>query len=74
VLGIVGYDYRQFSDDSGSARGPFRGSVDAVGAGASYTTLVGGTPLILNLRHYREFNVENRWDGSMTIASGTLKF
>lgn len=74
VLGIVGYDYRQFTDDSGSARRPFRGSVDAVGAGVSYTTLVGGSPLILNLRHYREFNVDNRWDGNMTIASGTLRF
>jgi len=74
VLGVVGYDYRQFTDDSGSARGPFRGSVDAVGAGASYTTLVGGTPLILSLRHYREFNVENRWDGNMTFATGTVRF
>lgn len=74
VLGVVGYDYRQFTDDSGSAARPFRGSVDAVGAGVSYTTLVGGSPLILNLRHYREFNVENRWDGNMTIASGTLRF
>jgi hypothetical protein len=74
VLGVVGYDYRQFTDDSGSARGPFRGSVDAIGVGASYTTLVGGSPLILSLRHYREFNVENRWDGDMTFATGTLKF
>jgi len=74
VLGIVGYDYRQISDDSGSATRAFRGSVDAVGAGASYTTLVGGSPLILNLRHYREFNVENRWDGSTTIATGTVRF
>ena len=74
VLGLVGYDYRQFTDDSGSANGPFRGSVDAIGAGASYTTLVGGKPLVLNLRHYREFNVENRWEGSMTIATGTLRF
>jgi hypothetical protein len=74
VLGIVGYDYRQLTDDSGSATRPFRGSVDAVGAGVSYTTLVGGSPLILNLRHYREFNVENRWDGSTTIATGTIRF
>ena len=54
--------------------GSGEGGEVAVGAGVSYTTLVGGTPLILNLRHYREFNVENRWDGNMTIASGTLKF
>lgn len=74
VLGIVGYDYRQLTDDSGSAARPFRGSVDAIGAGVSYTTLVGKTPLVLNLRHYREFDVENRWDGNMTIATGTVRF
>jgi hypothetical protein len=74
VLGLVGYDYRQLTDDSGSARRPFKGSVDAIGAGLSYTTLIDKTPLILNLRHYREFNVENRWDGSMTMATGTIRF
>ncbi len=74
VLGLVGYDYRQISDDTGSAARPFRGSVDAIGAGLSYTTLVDGSPLVLSLRHYREFNVENRWDGSMTMATGTLRF
>jgi len=74
VIGAIGYDYRQFTDDSGSATRSFRGSVDAVGAGVSYTTLVGGSPLVLNLHHYREFNVENRWDGSMTIATGTVRF
>ena len=45
-----------------------------MGAGVSYTTLVGGSPLVLGLRHYREFNVENRWDGSTTIATGTVRF
>jgi hypothetical protein len=74
VLGLVGYDYRQLTADSGSARGPFKGTVDAVGAGLSYTTLIDKTPLILTLRHYREFNIENRWDGSMTMATGTLRF
>lgn len=74
VLGLVGYDYRQFTDDSGSATRSFRGSVDAIGAGVNYTTLIGATPFVFNLRHYREFNVENRWDGSMTIATGTIRF
>jgi hypothetical protein len=74
VIGLVGYDYRQLTGDSGSARGPFKGTVDAVGVGLNYTTLIDKMPLILNLRHYREFNVENRWDGDMTIASGTIRF
>jgi hypothetical protein len=76
VIGVVGYDYRQLTGDSGSGArlGPLEGSVDAIGGGLSYTTLVGKTPLILNARHYEEFNVERRWDGSMTIFSGTIKY
>jgi hypothetical protein len=76
VVGVVGYDYRQLSGDSGpgAVLGPFRGDVDAVGAGLSYTTLIGKTPLILGLRHYQEFNAEHRWDGHMTIFTGTVRF
>ena len=54
--------------------GPFKGKVDAIGPGLSYTTLLGTTPFILNVRHYREFNVENRWDGHSTLFSGTIRF
>jgi hypothetical protein len=74
VLGIVGYDYRQLTPDSGSALGPFKGRVDAIGPGLSYTTLIGKMPFIVNARHYQEFNTENRWQGNSTILSGTLRF
>lgn len=76
VVGIVGYSYRQLTGDSGSGAllGPFEGDVDAIGAGLSYTTLLGKTPLIINLRHYEEFNAERRMDGHMTILSGTVRF
>ena len=52
----------------------FKGSVDAIGAGVSYTTTRGKTPLVFNLRHYREFNSENRFEGTSTLASGTVRF
>jgi len=76
VVGVVGYDYRQLTGDSGSGAtlGPFKGTVDAVGAGLSYTTLISKTPFIFNLRHYQEFNAENRFEGNTTIASGTFRF
>ena len=74
MLGIVGYDYRQLTGDSGSPLGPFKGRVDAIGPGLSYTTVIGATPFIFNLRHYHEFNAENRWEGHSTIASGTIRF
>jgi hypothetical protein len=30
--------------------------------------------LTLNLRHYTEFDAENRWEGNSTVASGTIRF
>jgi hypothetical protein len=74
VIGVVGYDYRQLTGDSaaGALLGAFKGSVDAIGVGASYTTLIDQRPLIFNLRYYHEFNAENRWEGDSGIASVTL--
>lgn len=76
MLGVVGYDYRQLTGDSGSGAvlGPQKGRVDAIGPGLSYTTVIGKTPVILNLRHYHEFNADKRWEGNSTIASGTIRF
>jgi hypothetical protein len=76
VFGLVGYDYRQLTGDSGSGAvlGPFKGKVDAIGLGFSGTTLVGTTPVIVNMRTYREFDVENRWEGNSSMASVTVKF
>lgn len=76
IVGPAGYDYRQLTSDSGSGArlGPFEGSVDAIGGGLTYTTLIGSTPLILSARHYQEFNVERRWEGNNTIFSGTVRF
>jgi hypothetical protein len=67
--------FMAFSSHSPGARaGPFKGSVDAVGAGLNYTTMIDKMPLILNLRHYQEFNAENRWEGNSTLASATLRW
>jgi hypothetical protein len=45
VLGVVGYDYRQLTGDSGSGAilGPFESSGDAVGGGLQ----VGETPVVI---------------------------
>ena len=76
MIGVVGYDYRQISDDTGAGAilGPFDGDVDAIGAGLEYTTIVGKTPLILNARSYKEYDADHRFIGSMTILSGTVRF
>jgi hypothetical protein len=76
TLGIVGYDYRQLTGDSGAGAtlGAFKGKVDAVGVGLSYSTKIGDIPFILNARHYEEFNVEKRFDNSVTMVTGTFAF
>jgi hypothetical protein len=76
LIGVVGYDYRQLTGDSGSGDriGPFKGRVDAIGPGLTYTTLLGQTPFILNVRHYHEFNAHNRWEGNSTVLSGTIRY
>src|SRR5262245_841808 len=76
MIGAVGYSYRQFTGDSGSGArlGPFEGRVDAIGPGLIYTTLIGQTPLILNVRHYTEFDGRNHFQGNSTIFSSTIRF
>ena len=45
LIGVVGYDYRQLTGDSGPGAllGPFESLGDAVGPGLSYSTLIGET-------------------------------
>jgi hypothetical protein len=78
VLGIVGYDYRQLSDDTGrgvpAILDGFRGEKDAIGPGLTYTTQIGKIPFILNARYYRDFHAERLFDSSVTIVSGTFVF
>jgi hypothetical protein len=76
LVGVVGYDYRQLTGDSGSGAklGPFEGRVDAIGPGLSYTTIIREMPSIFNLRYYHEFNVENRWTGDSVIGTATMRF
>jgi hypothetical protein len=76
VLGVVGYDYRQITGDSGSGAtlGPFMGRVDAIGPGLSYTTVIDKRPVTFNLRYYHEFDAEKHFQGDSTLASGTIRF
>jgi len=76
TLGVVGYDYRQLTGDSGpgATLGDFKGSVDAVGLGLSYSTEVNDVPVSFGLKHYQEFNAVNRFEGSNTQATLTFAF
>lgn len=76
TLGAAGFIYKQITDDKGdgAALGPFRGQTLGLGPALSYSTVVNGRPLSFALRHYWEFDVENRFDGQITAASITTRF
>jgi len=76
VIGVVGYDYRQITGDSGSGDklGPFMGRVDAIGPGLSYSTVIDKRPVTFDLRYYHEYEFKNRVHGDSTLASGTIRF
>jgi hypothetical protein len=75
-IGIVGYDYRQITGDSGPGAllGPFEGSVDAIGPGLTYSTKIGNTPVTFGARNYEEYNTEHRFKGNLSIATFTAAF
>src|SRR5262245_49297551 len=78
LLGVVGYNYRQFSDDTGAGvpaiLNVFNGEGDAIGPGLTYTTHIDKIQFIFYARHYEEFNARRRFDNSVTIITGTFVF
>ncbi|WP_085936651.1 SphA family protein [Enhydrobacter aerosaccus] len=72
-LGAVGYFYNQLSPDSGpgALAGPFQSKVSAVGPQIGHGFVLGPVQFELNLRGYKEFDIENRaggWNVWLTLA------
>ncbi len=76
LLGVVGYDYRQLTGNSGPGAhlGPFESLGDAVGPGLSYSTMIGELPVVINVRDYEQYNWKNFFHGNAAIASFTAVF
>jgi len=76
LLGVVGYDYRQITGDSGPGAilGPFESLGDAIGPGLSYSTVIGETPVVINVRDYEQYNWQNFVHGNAAVASVTAVF
>ena len=70
-LGVVGYVYWQLTGDSGSGAvlGPFKSRVAAVGPEIGYQFDAGGQTWQANLRGYREFGAQNRYQGHAIFAT-----
>jgi hypothetical protein len=64
--GLAGYFYQQITADSGAGAslGSFEGRVAALGGTASYNFQLGKTPVSARVKVYREFDVENRLEGT----------
>jgi hypothetical protein len=64
--GLVGYHYQQLTGDSGSGAflGEFKGRVTALGGAVGTTLMLGQTPVATNVRIYREFETQNRFEGT----------
>lgn len=65
-VGLSGYDYRQFTADSGPGAkvGRFMGRVDTIGGTIGYAFKIGQFPISARLKVFREFDVQNRLQGS----------
>ena len=66
-LGLVGYHYQQLTGDSGIGAflGEFKGRVTALGGAVGTTLMLGQTPVAANVRVYREFETQNRFEGTI---------
>lgn len=74
TIGLVGYYYQQLSGDSGSGArlGAFEGRVIALGGTVGYTFEVGKLPISTRLKVYREFDVQNRMEGTAGFFTVSL--
>ena len=66
TIGMVGYFYQQLTPDSGTGArlGAFEGRVIALGGSIGYTFEVGKLPVSTRIKVYREFDVQNRMEGT----------
>jgi hypothetical protein len=74
TIGLVGYYYQQVTPDSGSGAvlGAFEGRAVALGGSIGYTFEAGKLPISTRIKVYREFDVENRPEG--TVGYFTVSF
>ena len=74
AIGVVGYHYKQVSDDSGAGAtlGAFKGSATAVGPNMTYNFQLGKLPVATTLRWFHEFEAKNRLEGDAVYFIATI--
>ena len=76
TVGFAGYNYWQVTADSGpgAVLGPFRGQTNAAGPAVSFVTEIEKHVVVFNARVYFEYDVINRFQGTTSLASMTVRF
>lgn len=77
-IGLVGYYYKQLTDDSGSGVPPvlggFRGRVAALGATAGYNFQLGKLPVSTRIKYFHEFEARNRLKSDTVFLTVAIPF
>ena len=76
TIGAAGYAIKQLTGDRGrgATLGPFKREVYALGPALSYSGLIGGIPVSISARHYRELKAVNTFKGHISFVTITGKF
>jgi hypothetical protein len=74
TIGLVGYYYQQLTGDSGTGAllGAFEDRVVALGGSIGYTFEIGKLPVSTRIKVYREFDVQNRMEGTAGFFTGAV--
>lgn len=75
-MGLVGFAYKQVSDDEGAppALDGFRSETYGIGPQIGYTFNSANGPIYANFRAYREFEVQHRTEGTAAYLTLSLPF
>jgi len=73
-IGPSGYFYDQITGDSGAGAtlGAFEGRVAALGGAMAYNFALGRVPISTSVKVYREFDVQNRLQGTAGLFTVTI--
>jgi hypothetical protein len=76
AIGVNGYYYDQFTNDSGSGAllGGFQGQAASLGPAVQYVKKLGGREVAADFKYFREFDVRKTFQGNLYVFDVSFKF
>ena len=76
AIGINGYYYDQFTNDTGSGAllGGFQGQAASLGPAVQYVKKIGSREVAADFKYFREFDVRNTFQGNLYVFDVSFKF